>query len=196
MKNSCWLSILLFVACGSNATRQHDAALRSPAPGRIDTVALGGIDHPKRDSILAAQNREGSYANDFAYRDADGVTHRLYDSEAPFTLLYIHNPECQACREMKAALAESTVIAAAVASGRLHVLALYIDADTALWRRHLPDTPPGWHNGRDENEFIYLHNVYDVRAIPTLYLLDAGKKVLLKDALDIASVERMLAGFR
>ncbi len=187
--------LLLWIAlagCGGDAAKRRDAALVGKAPGQVDTLALGGLDHPRRDSILAAQNNPGSFASDFAYRDADGVTHRLYAIDAPYTLLYIHNPECQACKAMKAALAESKVIAAAAASGRLHVLALYIDADTALWRRHLPDMPPGWHNGTDIGEYLYLHNVYDVRAIPTLYLLDQDKRVLLKDVLDVRKLTDFL----
>jgi len=33
--------------------------------------------------------------------------------------------------------------------------------------------------------------VYDLRAIPTVYLLDKDKKVLLKDCVDVMEIEKM-----
>jgi len=39
-----------------------------------------------------------------------------------------------------------------------------------------------WTNGYDKELVIKNKNLYDLRAIPTLYLLDKNKTVLLKDA--------------
>lgn len=42
--------------------------------------------------------------------------------------------------------------------------------------------PANWINGFDSNQEIANEELYDLKAMPTLYLLDKGKKVLLKDA--------------
>mgnify|MGYP002527024690 FL=1 len=38
-----------------------------------------------------------------------------------------------------------------------------------------------WINGYDKKQTIEQNNLYDLKAIPTLYLLDKDKTVLLKD---------------
>ena len=69
-----------------------------------------------------------------------------------------------------------------IASGRLAVLNIYIDEDLEAWRSYMPIYPDEWYNGFDPDFIIRNQELYNVRAIPSLYLLDAEKKVLLKDA--------------
>lgn len=76
----------------------------------------------------------------------------------------------------------SQVVSRALQNGDLKLLAIYPDPDVDLWRKHLPDNPQLWINGRDDKEYIWTNKIYDLRAIPTMYLLDENKKVLLKDA--------------
>ena len=38
-----------------------------------------------------------------------------------------------------------------------------------------------WVNSYDDGEVIFGNLLYDIKAIPTLYLLDKNKKVILKD---------------
>ena len=42
--------------------------------------------------------------------------------------------------------------------------------------------PQGWTDGCDASERLVRDGVYDLKAMPTLYLLDSGKRVILKDA--------------
>lgn len=49
--------------------------------------------------------------------------------------------------------------------------------------RHLKDFLEEWINGYDKKTVIKEKNLYDLKAIPTLYLLDKDKKVLLKDVM-------------
>ena len=46
----------------------------------------------------------------------------------------------------------------------------------------MPIYPDEWYNGFDPDLVIRTDNLYNVRAIPSLYLLDAEKSVILKDA--------------
>lgn len=142
----------------------------------------------KRD--LKLQNNTGKPANDFSYVSATGKKMRMYGVRASHVLLFFYNPECEACKQYKKALANSIVINSAIKSGKLKILAMYIDKDIALWKRHLPEMPSNWLHGRDTNEYLFKNNIYDLHAIPTIYLLDKNKKVILKDVLSVAVIER------
>jgi len=59
---------------------------------------------------------------------------------------------------------------------------------------HLAEFPEKWIQGRDEDEFLTRNSVYNVKAIPTAYLLDKDKKVLLKDCNSVEQIEKQLSG--
>ena len=46
----------------------------------------------------------------------------------------------------------------------------------------MPIYPDEWYNGFDPDMVIRNDELYNVRAIPSLYLLDKDKRVILKDA--------------
>ena len=46
----------------------------------------------------------------------------------------------------------------------------------------LPEQPKEWICTYDDGQVITKERLYDLRAIPTFYLLDREKRVLLKDA--------------
>ena len=69
-----------------------------------------------------------------------------------------------------------------ISQGRLAVLNIYIDEDLQAWREYMPIYPEEWYNGFDPDLVIRTDNLYNVRAIPSLYLLDSDKRVIMKDA--------------
>jgi hypothetical protein len=142
---------------------------------------------------LLQQNNLGNPANDFTYLTPAGYKKKMYHIRADFILLYFNNPECPACKEMKEALVKSETIRLKVKSGELKVLSMYTDKDEKLWLSHLNEYPESWIQGRDEDEYLYKNKIYDLRAIPTIYLLDKDKKVLLKDCTDVREIERALS---
>jgi hypothetical protein len=80
------------------------------------------------------------------------------------------------------ALKSMPTVADGIASGRLAVLNIYIDEDLKAWREYMPIYPKEWINAYDPNYVIRTDVLYNVRAIPSLYLLDKDKKVIMKDA--------------
>jgi ribonucleotide reductase alpha subunit len=74
------------------------------------------------------------------------------------------------------------MIASQIADGRLAVVNIYIDEDIQAWRSYMPIYPEEWYNGFDPDYVIRNSDLYNVRAIPSLYLLDAEKRVIMKDA--------------
>ena len=134
-----------------------------------------------RDARLCALNRVGTKATDFNFADRRGKIHTLYGIESPYTLLFFSNPGCEACMNIITVLKEEPTIAQMISSGRLVVLNIYIDEDLEAWRSYMPIYPSEWYNGFDPEFVIRSETLYNVRAIPSLYLLDQDKTVLLKD---------------
>ena len=135
-----------------------------------------------RDARLCALNKVGSKAADFRFADRRGKIRTLYGVEAPYTLLFFSNPGCEACMSIINVLKDDPQISGMISSGRLKVLNIYIDEDLDAWRSYMPIYPEEWHNGFDPDFVIRNETLYNVRAIPSLYLLDSEKTVLLKDA--------------
>ena len=126
-------------------------------------------------------NAPGAYAADFIYTDAKGRLHSLYETQSEYTLLLFSNPGCPACREIIGMLKSSPLISAMVQDGSMRLLSIYIDEDLTEWFKGLSDYPEEWITGYNQDLTIRDNLVYDVRAIPSLYLLDRDKKVIFKD---------------
>ena len=72
-------------------------------------------------------------------------------------------------------------VAEMIGDGSLAVLNIYIDSDLEEWRKYMPVYPDNWYNGYDPDFVIRTEIRYNVRAIPSLYLLDRDKTVIMKD---------------
>jgi len=138
---------------------------------------------------LARQNRIGLRANDFRYTVASGKSATLYGLQAEFVLLFINNPGCPMCREIREAVCASPMLSDLIAQGRLKVLALYPDEDLAAWRDYRSNMPAAWINAYDKGCVIRETSSYNLSAIPALYLLDRDKRVLVKDATEVWRIE-------
>lgn len=131
---------------------------------------------------LAALNRTGTPATDFRFADKRGRMHSLYGIKSELTLLFFSNPGCAACKEIIDVLNNDPVISQFIADGTMAVLNIYIDEDLEAWRSYMPIYPENWYNGFDPDLVIRGEELYNVRAIPSLYLLDKDKVVIMKDA--------------
>ncbi|MBQ3607174.1 MAG: DUF5106 domain-containing protein [Bacteroidales bacterium] len=129
-----------------------------------------------------AFNRLGQKAADFRFADKRGKMHTLHGIDAPYTLLFFSNPGCEACLNIINMLKEEPKISEMISAGTLAVLNIYIDEDLQGWRDYMPIYPEEWYNGFDPDLVIRGEELYSVRAIPSLYLLDKEKRVILKDA--------------
>lgn len=132
---------------------------------------------------LVRRNNPGDRATDFTYYLPDSTHRTLAATPAKNDrlLLVFYDPECESCHEVLQQMAADASLAAAVQSGRLSVLAVYTEGNEEAWRKALPDMPRGWTVGTDR-EAVKQGALYDLKAMPSLYLLDGQKRVLLKDA--------------
>ncbi|MDR2413765.1 MAG: DUF5106 domain-containing protein [Odoribacteraceae bacterium] len=131
---------------------------------------------------MALKNKMGSRATDFSLTLASGKKMRLYNIKADYTLIFFNNPGCHTCKIFRDNICASPVIAELTRQGRIKIVAVYPDEDLSEWKEYLPNIPGEWINGYDEKLALRGEKLYNLRAIPTLYLLDKEKTVLLKDA--------------
>lgn len=131
---------------------------------------------------MCAMNAIGTPAADFGFKDNAGRSHRLYDIRAGHTLLFFSNPGCEACKEIIEKLRSMQFLPGMISDGRLAVVNVYIDGDIPAWKEYQSFYPREWSNGYDPDGVIRQDLLYHVRAIPSLYVLDADKRVVMKDA--------------
>ncbi len=153
-----------------------DAMLASPLLEEIEKV------RPKARRELAEKNRIGTKALNFSYTLASGAQGFLYQQQTDYILLFINNPGCHACTETIDALKNAPIINQFLKQKKLTVLSIYPDEELDEWRKHLNEFPQEWINGYDKKFAIKEQQLYDLKAIPALYLLNKEKTVLLKDA--------------
>ena len=162
------------------------AQLASPFYDEYERIA------PQYDLEMAMQNRLGQPANDFRYTLASGASGTLYGLQAEYVLLFINNPGCAMCREIREAITSSPMLSEMIERGRLKVLALYPDEDLTEWRDYRDHIPASWINAYDKGCVVREKSLYDLHAIPALYLLDSRKRVLVKDSTDVAQIEEII----
>ena len=134
---------------------------------------------------LCSLNRVGTVASDFEYKalekSGEYTIARMHSIKGDYTLLFFNNPDCPACEEIKNKLKES-VIMPLVKKGKVKVLAMYIDQELDVWQNRRDTYPKEWIYAHDPHQILNENELYGLRAIPSLYLLDKEKRVILKDA--------------
>lgn len=128
---------------------------------------------------MALKNRPGNLATDFVFAEKTGKVRRLSDVKNEYVLLYFNNPGCSGCRQVTAQISAS----AFSKNPKLAILAVYPDADLAEWKKAQHEIPEEWINGYSPGGEVLEKEIYDLKAIPTLYLLNKDREVILKDAI-------------
>ena len=131
---------------------------------------------------MAEKNRTGMKAADFVYTLASGKQGRLHGIKAEYTLVFFYDPDCETCSEIKQMMKASQLLEGMTASGQMKVLTIYPETDIDLWKERLYEMSDKWINGYDKGQVLTLEQRYDLSSIPSFYLLDKDKKVVLKDA--------------
>ena len=135
---------------------------------------------------MSKLNREGQVASDFTFRErkpnGTNKDSKLSNIKGDYTLIYFNNPDCPICVEYKELMLENPQINELVKNGKMKILAMYTDEDIELWKNKANTIPKEWINAYDPNFILRENELFSLRAVPSLYLLDKDKKVILKDA--------------
>lgn len=136
---------------------------------------------------MALKNRQGSIATDFTYTLPSGKKEKLSGITSDYTILFFNNPDCDACRTIKSEVESSAFVHSLLHADphgdrkKLVFLSVFPDSELEVWRKFLHVQPEEWICAYDDGQVITRERLYDLRAIPTFYLLDKDKKVVLKD---------------
>lgn len=148
---------------------------------------------PAYDLEIAKLNRINHIANDFEYTLANGRKAKMHDIESDYLVVMLNNPGCPMCKQITEQIEASPMLNELQELGRLKILAIYPDGDIEAWRDYLPNMPRRWISAYDAEQTISRERLYNLRAIPALYLLDSEKRVLVKDGTDVGYIEFMIA---
>jgi hypothetical protein len=140
---------------------------------------------------LALKNKPGHKASDFIYTLKNGSSATLLRTKSKFLILHFFNPECNECKVARGKMIQSAVISKLEKDGVLRILSVYPDQELSAWTRNYAELPVSWINGFDKGSVVQKKAVYDLKDIPTLYLLDENKTVLLRDA-TVENIEKYL----
>ena len=128
----------------------------------------------KKHYTMVQKNRVGHKATDFPYTTQAGEKGHLYGVQSQYILLFFHDPNCEECQLVKQQLASQH---AHFAQKGVQVVAVYIDDEVEAWQK--AQYPSAWLSVYAPE--IDKQDLYNIKALPTLYLLDTQKRVLLKD---------------
>lgn len=136
---------------------------------------------PQYQYNLAIKNRVGDKAADIRFQFQNGKNSSLYAIKSPYTLLLFINPDCEACKTVVEQLIADNQLTRLIQLKKLKLVTLYVDEEIDLWRKQIASYPSQWLHAFDPTFTLRHSETYNLNAIPTIYLLDKEKIVILKD---------------
>lgn len=133
---------------------------------------------------LILKNRPGTVGADFVFVDRTEKRRRLGDviKGTEYTLLLFYDYDCETCAGVEQEMRDDPVLNLAIASNLLHIVAVNVFGnDLSKWKSHSAILPKEWTVGYSPGCEVVENEIYSINAAPTLYLLDSGRKVILKD---------------
>lgn len=131
---------------------------------------------------LVRKNQVGTVATDFEYLAKDGKYHRMHTGTKPYKMLVFYDPTCTHCAAIMQDLAHTPAVHNCIENGFLEIVSVSLHPDRDSWTGYQKRIPDNWINGWDEKGHVINDGLYNIRAYPTIFLLDDANIVLLKDA--------------
>lgn len=127
------------------------------------------------------KNHPGQKANDFKFQLIDGSSLSLYDIKSDNDiLLMFYDPDCDHCRDTIDSLISNQGFMDYVKNGNLKVVAIYSGDDKMLWEETYSSLPSEWLVGYEDGT-LQDEDLYIIRSLPSVYLLDKDKIVKVKE---------------
>lgn len=137
------------------------------------------IDRMIRDDIM--RNRPGTPAADFTFESTTGQATALDHSGRARTLLIFYDPDCDTCHHLIDRLRKNAALQTAVGASDLRVVLVYIGDNRDLWLRDAASLPDDWTIGIDDCGTVEESDLYIIRNVPSIYLIDRDGTILLKE---------------
>ncbi|HTF03138.1 MAG TPA: redoxin domain-containing protein [Bacteroidia bacterium] len=123
----------------------------------------------------------GNQAVNLYLQDSSGKIVELGKIKADYTIVVFWDPTCGHCKtEIPAIKLYYDSLRAAGVS--VEVYAIYSELDYATWRKYIREHKHTWKDvcAKDEQELATAKFYYNAIVTPTLYVLDANKKIIAK----------------
>lgn len=124
------------------------------------------------------RNPLGAVTTDLKLQTLNGSAYRITDSPAAYTVLYFYKTDCAACDAFTADLER---ILPRFSGQNLQTLAIYTGRKGRSWKRYASGSSLECEHLADLNGTSGMFQTYNLSAVPSLYLLDADKRVIAKD---------------
>lgn len=132
---------------------------------------------------LISRNNVGTKASDFRLKLPNKKTSSLYTTKinSQYLLLIFYDPECHSCHKTMLEMFSDKILNMAIETNNITVMAVYTNGNDKIWEENIKEFPSSWIVCNDQS-YITDNALYDLKAMPTIYLLDSNKYVILKDA--------------
>ncbi len=120
----------------------------------------------------------GNIAPDFEINDPEGNPISLHGIEADYLVLYFWDAECAFCKQATASLQQSYEQLSGLGA---KIFAVNIENDKQKWLNNIATYDQDWIHGNDIHKRSDFLDVYNIFAIPQIFILDRDKKIVAKD---------------
>lgn len=168
---------------GTASPLYNEAAYRGLLQSALISKALNKADKEpyQKQLVILEMNNEGSAAVDFDMQLVDGSKAKLSDIEAPVSILFFYAADNLDCKLQRFRLTQARLVNYLQRAGGIKIVAVCVEGDKTAWEKFRADSPKEWLHVFDASGKIKSENLYDLRTLPRLYLLDEQKTVLLKN---------------
>ena len=168
---------------GTASPLYNEAAYRGLLQSALISKALNKADKEpyQKQLVILEMNNEGSAAVDFDMQLVDGSKAKLSDIEAPVSILFFYAADNLDCKLQRFRLTQARLVNYLQRAGGIKIVAVCVEGDKAAGEKFRADSPKEWLHVFDASGKIKSENLYDLRTLPRLYLLDEQKTVLLKN---------------
>lgn len=142
-----------------------------------------------RDAMLISPNLIGREAKNLVMQDENGNWHDLHKLDAEYTILYFWDADCGHCRKETPRLKK--LYDKYGGDYDIAVYAVSVEHLTDKWEKFIEDHDLDWINVIDPDEETNFRRYYNIRATPSIYLLDKDKVIRAK-GIDTDTLEDLL----
>lgn len=133
---------------------------------------------------LARNHLPGTPVASMDLKAPNGMRYDPTKQPKKWQVYFFFDPDCSNCGEAVKLMNSSDCVRSYEHDGELQIYAIYVGKSEEEWRKII--AKPEYNNGRwinlwDDKGVILKDNIYDLGALPMIYLIDRNKKVSVKD---------------
>lgn len=121
-------------------------------------------------------NQNGNYAPKFDFTNLEGQKQSLDSIKAETIILFFNDPDCEDCNIARLRLATNVNMNKMIDDKKVAIVSILPGKYTKEWAKDASKYSDKWIIGAWEN----ADEVYDLRVMPSIYILDAEKKIVTK----------------